>query len=274
MPRGRKTTNTANPENDTKKKTTRRKKAVEVPVEATSAVESAATDAVVNVPAEVPEVPEAPAPKKRGRKPKAAADAVTTDAPVKKTRGRKAKAETTADAPVKKARGRKKATPEVVAEAAPPVEAETAVEDASVNIQPDVVVDVPESVVEEATPETADEPIPGQHSIDGNSDVPAEEPTPVKMQRKPRGAKTADAPKRRGRPPKSKTPELVLTTTLQIGDTEFDISGIAEKAYKEYKRVHKRKIITDFHVYVKPDEGAAYYTINGEGSEDFKMDLT
>ena len=271
MPRGRKTTNTANPENDTKKKTTRRKKAVEVPVEATSAVESAATDAVVNVPAEVPEVPEAPAPKKRGRKPKAAADAVTTDAPVKKTRGRKAKAETTADAPVKKARGRKKATPEVVAEAAPPVEAETAVEDASVNIQPDVIVDVPDAVVEE--PVVA-ELLPDQLANDTVESVPAEEPTPVKKQRKPRGAKTADAPKRRGRPPKSKTPELVLTTTLQIGDTEFDISGIAEKAYKEYKRVHKRKIITDFHVYVKPDEGAAYYTINGEGSEDFKMDLT
>ena len=48
----------------------------------------------------------------------------------------------------------------------------------------------------------------------------------------------------------------------------------AEKAYKEYKRVHKRKIITDFHVYVKPEEGAAYYTVNGEGAEEFKIDLT
>jgi hypothetical protein len=137
MPRGRKTTNTANPENETKKKTKRRKKTVETPVEAAPAVENAATDAVVNVPVEVAE---APAPKKRGRKPKETGPA--------------------------------------------------------------------------------------------------------------------------------------LITTLLIGDIEFDISGIAEKAYKEYKRVHKRKVVTDFRVYVKPEEGAAYYTVNGEGSEDFKVDLT
>ena len=298
MPRGRKTTNTANPENETKKKTKRRKKTVETPVEAAPAVENAATDAVVNVPVEVAE---APAPKKRGRKPKDAADAVTTeapvkktrgrkpkaaaetvadtpadtttDAPVKKTRGRKAKAETPADAPVKQTRGRKKATLEVVAEAAPPVEAETAVEDASVNIQPDVIVDVPDSVVEE--PIVA-ELLPDQLANDATESASTES-TPAKKPRKPRAKETdkkaADtAPKKRGRKPKETGPALI--TTLQIGDIEFDISGIAEKAYKEYKRVHKRKVVTDFRVYVKPEEGAAYYTVNGEGSEDFKVDLT
>ena len=112
------------------------------------------------------------------------------------------------------------------------------------------------------------------------SEAPVEPTAPAlkKRGRKPKAAAetVADAPTkktRKPRKPKEKKPELVLTTTLQLGDKEFDISGIAEKAYKEYKRVHKRKVVTDFHIYVKPEEGAAYFTINGEGSEDFKVEL-
>ena len=227
----------------TEKKTTRRKKAAE---------ETVVTEN---------------APKKRGRKPKnvaetAAVEAVVTETTPKK-RGRKPKnaAETVAiDAPVKK-RGRKKAAPEIVAETVPPIEAETAVESVAVDMPaPDTVVEVP------------DEPLPGQLAFDSDETPVAE--VPAKKSRKPRAKKADSAPKRRGRPPKSKASELVLTTTLQVDDAEFDISEIAEKAYKEYKRVHKRKVVTDFHIYVKPEEGAAYYTVNGEGSEDFKIDLT
>ena len=293
----------ANPKNDTTaKKPIRRKKTAE-PV-----AEAPAVETIKEAVAETASVKEVPEPKKRGRKPKVAeaaveavadtvadapvkktrgrnakveapakktrgrkakteapaetiADTVAAESPVKKTRGRKAKTETPADAPAKKPRGRKKAAPDIVAETLPPVAAETAVEDASVNIQPDIVVDV------------ADEPLPGQLSFDGEETPAPAAKAPAKKTRKPRAKKT-DVPKRRGRPPKAKAPELVLTTTLQIGETELDISGIAEKAYKEYKRVHKRKIVTDFHVYVKPDEGAAYFTVNGEGSDDFKVDLT
>ena len=68
--------------------------------------------------------------------------------------------------------------------------------------------------------------------------------------------------------------EPVLTTLVQVGDKEFDITDIALKAYKAYKSVHRRKAVTDFKIYVKPEEGAAYYTVNGEGSEEFKVDLT
>ena len=231
----------------TEKKTTRRKKTKESVAEETVVAETA--------------------PKKRGRKPKnvaetAAVEAVVTETAPKK-RGRKPKntAEAvTAEAPVKK-RGRKKAAPEIVAETVPPIEAETAVESVAVDTT------APETVVE-----VSDEPLPGQLAFDSDEAPVVDAPT--KKPRKPRAKKADAAPKRRGRPPKSPKPELVLTTTLQVGDAEFDISALAEKAYKEYKRVHKRKVITDFHVYVKPEEGAAYFTINGEGSEDFKIDLT
>lgn len=71
-----------------------------------------------------------------------------------------------------------------------------------------------------------------------------------------------------------KKTEPVLTTIVQIGAQEFDITDIAAKAYKAYKSVHKRKVVTDFKVYIKPGENAAYYTVNGEGSGDFKIELS
>lgn len=67
-------------------------------------------------------------------------------------------------------------------------------------------------------------------------------------------------------------PELV--TILQVGDKEFDITDIALKAYKSYKSVHKRKAVTDFRIYIKPEDNAAYFTINGEGAAEFKVDLS
>ncbi|MBQ6039597.1 MAG: hypothetical protein IJL32_02290 [Oscillospiraceae bacterium] len=71
----------------------------------------------------------------------------------------------------------------------------------------------------------------------------------------------------------AKKAETVLKTILQIDGKDFDISGLAEKALKQYKSVHKRKVVTDFTVYVKPEENAAYFTVNGEGGDDFKIDL-
>ena len=110
----------------------------------------------------------------------------------------------------------------------------------------------------EAVVETA--PVIAEPIAETVAEVPVAE-TPEKKTRKPR-AKKAD-----------KKAEPVLITTLQLGDAEFDISDIAAKAYKAYKSTHKRKAVTEFRVYVKPEEGVAYFTVNGEGSPDFKINL-
>ena len=65
----------------------------------------------------------------------------------------------------------------------------------------------------------------------------------------------------------------VIKTILQADGKDFDISCIAEKALKSYKSVHKRKVVNEFCVYIKPEENAAYYTVNGEGDESFKIEL-
>ena len=110
----------------------------------------------------------------------------------------------------------------------------------------------------EAVVETA--PVIAEPIAETVTEAPVAE-TPEKKTRKPR-AKKAD-----------KKSEPVLITTLQLGDAEFDISDIAAKAYKAYKSTHKRKAVTEFRVYVKPEEGVAYFTVNGEGSPDFKINL-
>ena len=80
---------------------------------------------------------------------------------------------------------------------------------------------------------------------------------------KPAAKKTAAA----------KKTEPVVKTILQFDGKDFDISTLAADLLKSYKSVHKRKTVNEFVVYVKPDENAAYYTVNGEGSEEFKKEL-
>ena len=71
-----------------------------------------------------------------------------------------------------------------------------------------------------------------------------------------------------------KKQEIVIKTIVQANGQEFDVSNVAEKALKKYKSKSKRKVVTEFAAYVKLEENAVYYTVNGEGKEDFKFDLS
>lgn len=93
---------------------------------------------------------------------------------------------------------------------------------------------------------------------------PPAEPAAEPIQKKPRKPMEKKSAKKN---------EPVLKTVVQVGNAEFDISDIAQKTYKAYKSTHKRKVVTEFCIYVKPEESAAYYTINGEGSPEMKIEL-
>lgn len=67
--------------------------------------------------------------------------------------------------------------------------------------------------------------------------------------------KSAKAPARRGRPPL--TPELYV----ELGDQQYNISDIIERAKADYRTTHKVGV-QSCKVYVKPEEKAAYYVIN------------
>ena len=85
--------------------------------------------------------------------------------------------------------------------------------------------------------------------------------------------KAAAEKKTAAKKPAAKKAEPVIKTILQVDGKDFDLSTLAVDALKSYKSTHKRKAVSEFVVYVKPEENAAYYTVNGEGQEDFKVDL-
>lgn len=86
-------------------------------------------------------------------------------------------------------------------------------------------------------------------------------------------AAKAPAEKKTAAKKTEKKAEPVIKTILQIDGRDLDVSTVAVDALKKYKSTHKRKAVSEFVVYVKPEDNAAYYTVNGEGQDDFKIDL-
>lgn len=73
------------------------------------------------------------------------------------------------------------------------------------------------------------------------------------------------------RAPKKKA--AVCTVTVEFAGKQMAITDIAAKAEAAYKEAHKDAVVETVDVYVKPEEGVAYYVVNGEGSADFKIAL-
>ena len=99
-----------------------------------------------------------------------------------------------------------------------------------------------------------------------------EEPkTKKKPGRKPMTeAQKADAAKQREalkKAAESMKPELVL----QYQDSETDVMALVEAAKADFKATHKRTLITSLKLYLKPEDGAAYYVINGSESGKIPM---
>ena len=73
------------------------------------------------------------------------------------------------------------------------------------------------------------------------------------------------------RAPKKKA--AVATVTAEFAGKQMVITDIAAKAEAAYLASHKDAVIETIDVYVKVEEGVAYYVVNGEGSADFKIAL-
>ena len=67
--------------------------------------------------------------------------------------------------------------------------------------------------------------------------------------------------------PRIPTPEIVV----QYSGAEVGVSSLTETAVAQFRAVKKRAAIKDIKLYVKPEENAAYFVINGDftGKVDF-----
>ena len=59
------------------------------------------------------------------------------------------------------------------------------------------------------------------------------------------------------------TPELnaKVNVFLEIADQKYDMAEVSEKAKADFEANHNEKL-NDIKVYVKPEDGKAYYTAN------------
>lgn len=68
-------------------------------------------------------------------------------------------------------------------------------------------------------------------------------------------------------------PEYSGTTQmfLEVDNAQYELGGVMEKAKADYA-AHNKEKLKDIKLYVKPEDGKAYYTANG-GSISGSVDL-
>lgn len=128
----------------------------------------------------------------------------------------------------------------------------------------------PVAEVKEAAPEAA---APEVKEIVKTPEVKAEEPKKEAAPKKTAAPKKAAAPKKEA--PAKKAPvkkEIKTAVYVQYAGKEAEVEKLVAAAKKAYVAAgHKETDIKTVEIYVKPEENTAYYVINGEGSDNYKI---
>ncbi len=97
---------------------------------------------------------------------------------------------------------------------------------------------------------------------------------PVKAVAEAPAAKPVEATKKapaKKAPAKKADPKACVV--IEFAGKQIVAKDVLEKAEKAYEEAHKGAEIKTIEVYVKPEENVAYYVVNGEGSDDYKVTL-
>ena len=96
----------------------------------------------------------------------------------------------------------------------------------------------------------------------------AKKETEKKAPAKAAAAKAAPAKK-----PAAKKAEPAAAVHFQFDGKDLVAKDVLDQAVKAYKSTHKGGEIKTIELYIVANEGAAYYVVNGEGNDDFKIML-
>ena len=87
--------------------------------------------------------------------------------------------------------------------------------------------------------------------------------------------KTAPAKKTEEKKPAEKTApakaEVKTAVTLQIDGRDFDPAKIVADAQQAAEKI--KKVVKDVHIYINVNDQAAYFTVDGEGKPEYRVNL-
>lgn len=102
---------------------------------------------------------------------------------------------------------------------------------------------------------------------------PAEKKTRTRTVKKEETVKTAE-PVKEEAVSETKAAEPEVSVVIQYGSREITAKDVAAAAVNAYKAAHEGAEIHTVTAYVKPEENAVYYVVNGDDSEGSnKLDL-
>jgi len=70
---------------------------------------------------------------------------------------------------------------------------------------------------------------------------------------------------------KKKAEAMTPTLTLQYGGRDVDVKGLVQAAKDDFKANHKRTLLTELNLYLKPEESTLYYVANGSTEGKIKF---
>jgi len=105
----------------------------------------------------------------------------------------------------------------------------------------------------------------------GKKTTKAAEPVKKKPGRKPMTAAEKAASAKARAEEKKKAESMTPTLTMQYGGRDVDVKALVQAAKDDFKANHKRTLLTQLDLYLKPEESTLYYVANGsvEGKVTF-----
>ena len=74
---------------------------------------------------------------------------------------------------------------------------------------------------------------------------------------------------------KKATAAVKSAVYVQYAGREVDVTELTSAAQQDYMKKTGKKAseVKKVEIYIKPEENAAYYVVNGEGADDYKIEL-
>ena len=68
-------------------------------------------------------------------------------------------------------------------------------------------------------------------------------------------------------------PEIEKSVVVEFGGRQVAAKDVLAQAEKAYAQTHPGTVIKSIELYISPEQNAAYYVVNGEGSDNFRIEL-